>query len=414
MILDLHRQGLTVAAIARETGQDRKTVRKHIARGLVVPVYGPRAPRPTVVDPYKAYLRERVTAYPGLSARRLVREIREQGYAGCYAQVTEFLREIRPDDPAAFERRFETPPGQQAQVDFAFFKTVFTDEPSQERIVWLFSLVLGHSRKLCGQFVLHQDLQTLLRCHVAAFTELGGVPGEILYDQMKTAVQSDRSETTGIVYNATLLAFAEHYGFLPKACRPYRAKTKGKVERPFRYVRQDFFLARTFRNHADLNAQYSAWLAEVANARRHATTDRIVEEHFTEEAPSLSALPAGPHTAVLKLDRRVTKDGLVSVGGNKYSVPDGPRRRTVEVHSLTDEIRILEDGRLVASHPVLQGRGGRRIAADHRTGPPPGNSRVDREPTGVPLQRAGETVPARDLAFYDAIGRALALMEARS
>jgi len=155
-------------------------------------------------------------------------------------------------------------------------------------------------------------------------------------------------------------------------------------------------------------------LADVANARRHATTDRIVDEHFAEEASSLGALPAGPHTAVLKLDRRVTKDGMVSVGGNKYSVPDGTRRRTVEVHSLSDEIRILEDGRLVASHPVLPGRGSRRVAADHRTGPPPGNSRVAREPAGEPLQRAGETVRRRDLAIYDAIGRALALMAAQS
>jgi transposase len=414
MILDLHRQGLTIAAIARETGQDRKTVRKYIARGLVAPVYGPREPRPTVLDPYKAYVRERLMAYPGLSSRRLHREIRDRGYTGCYAQVTAFVRELQPADPTGFERRFETPPGHQAQVDFAFFKTVFTDEPSQERIVWLFSMVLGHSRKLCGQFVLHQDLQTLLRCHVAAFNELGGVPQEILYDQMKTAVQSDQSAETGIVYNTTLLAFAEHYGFLPKACRPYRAKTKGKVERPFRYVRQDFFLARTFRNLEDLNAQYRQWLAEVANARRHATTDRVVDEHFAEEAQSLGALPAGPYTAVLKLDRRVTKDGMVSVGGNKYSVPDGTRRRTVEVHSLTEEIRILEGGRLIASHPVLEGRGGRRVAEGHRTGPPPGNSRVRREPIVVPLQRAGDTAPRRDLAVYDAIGRALALSEVPS
>jgi hypothetical protein len=124
-------------------------------------------------------------------------------------------------------------------------------------------------------------------------------------------------------------AFAEHYGFLPKACRPYRAKTKGKVERPYRYVREDFFLARSFRNLDDLNAQYGAWLAEVANARRHATTGRIVEAHFAEEAPSLGALPAGPYSDGLKLERRVSREGMVSVGGNQYSIPDTARRRAV-------------------------------------------------------------------------------------
>jgi len=105
-----------------------------------------------------------VTAYPDLTGSRLHREIRELGYGGCYTMVKDFLREVRPSAPAGFEVRFETPPGRQAQVDFAHFRTVFTDEPGVERVVWLFSLVLGHSRWLWGRFVPQQDLQTLLRC----------------------------------------------------------------------------------------------------------------------------------------------------------------------------------------------------------------------------------------------------------
>ena len=113
--------------------------------------------------------------------------------------------------------------------------------------------MLGHSRHIFARFVLHQDLQTLLRCHMAAFEAIGGVPLEILYDRMKTAVTGEDDEGH-IVYNRSLLALAQHYGFLPSACRPYRAKTKGKVERPFRYIREDFFLARSFRNLDDLNS----------------------------------------------------------------------------------------------------------------------------------------------------------------
>ena len=128
------------------------------------------------------------------------------------------------------------------------------------RIVWLFSLVLGYSRLLWARFVLHQDLQTVLRCHMAAFTAIGGVPIEILYDRMKTAVTGEDGHGH-IVYNRSLLALAQHYRFHPRACRPYRAKTKGKVERPFSYIRQDFFLARTFRNLEDLNTQLQDWLA---------------------------------------------------------------------------------------------------------------------------------------------------------
>jgi transposase len=128
MILDLHRQGLTVSAIARELGIDRKTVRKCIARGLQPPVYGPRKPRQRVIDPFVPYLRERVMAYPGLTGRRLWRELRERGYRGGYTAVTDQLRRLRPAPLAPFEVRFETPPGAQAQVDFAQFQVVFTDE----------------------------------------------------------------------------------------------------------------------------------------------------------------------------------------------------------------------------------------------------------------------------------------------
>jgi hypothetical protein len=260
-----------------------------------------------------------------------------------------------------------------------------------------------------ARFVDHQDLQTVLRCHAAAFEALGGVPAEILYDRMKTAVLGEVDEG-GIAYNRVLLECARHYGFMPKACRPYRAKTKGKVERPFRYVREDFFLAGQFRNLDDLNAQLRRWLDEVANVRTHATTGRVVAEHFAEERPSLKPLPAGPFTAVLRLERRVTREGMVSVGGNLYSVPDCTRKRAVEVHTLAEEVRIFEAGRLIASHPVLDGRGQRRIAEGHRQQPPPANSTTPRSRPPAPT-RPGEVVGRRPLAFYDAVGRRLARAE---
>jgi transposase len=406
MILDLHRQGLSVSAIARQLDRDRKTVRKYIERGLAAPAYGPRQARPSVVTPFAPYLRERIAAFPELTGSRLLREIKELGYAGGYTTVKEFLRTIRPRALQVFERRFETPAGKQAQVDFAFFRTVFTDQPGADRIIWLFSLVLGHSRMMWGRFVAHQDLQTVLRCHIAAFEALGGAPAEILYDRMKTAVLGEVDDQ-GIAYNRKLLDLAAHYRFLPKACAPYRAKTKGKVERPFRYVREDFFLGRSFRNLDDLNAQFRHWLDTVANPRRHATTGRIVHEHFAEEQPYLRALPAMPFAVVLTLDRRVTHEGMVSVGGNLYSVPDSTRRRVVEVHSLANEIRILEDDKLIATHPVLEGRGQRRVALGHRTASATGSSMTTPEML-PPIAPAGAVVVPRSLAFYDAVARRLA------
>ena len=409
MILELYRQGLSITAIARRTGRDPKTVRKYIDRGVEAPVYGPRSVgRPSKLASYMDFVRERVTAFPDLSAARLTREIRELGYVGAYTAVKRYLAAIRPENgPKLYEVRFETPPGVQAQADFARFVVDFTDDPGTSRIVWLFSLVLGHSRYVFARYVMHQDLQTLLRCHMQAFAALGGVPIEILYDRMKTAV-SGEDDQGHIVYNRALLALARHYRFQPRACRPYRAKTKGKVERPFSYIRQDFFLGRSFRNLDDLNTQLIDWLDTVANIRIHGTTQRVVAEAFDAEQPELQRLPEHSFEAVLKLERRVSHDGFVAVGGNYYSVPDRTRR-IVEVQQLPDLIRILDLGTVVAEHPVLEGRKQYRIDRSHRTGGV--TKRRTGVAAGVSIGRVGDHVPLRSLAIYQAIGVQLAIGE---
>jgi transposase len=397
LIQDLKRQGLGVSAIARQTGLDRKTVRKYLARGLEAPAYKPRAPRARIVEPFEGYLRERLSAFPDLTAKRLMREIRERGYEGGYTSVKDFVRQTRPAKQAQFERRFETPPGKQAQVDFAEFSTVFTDEPGVVRKVWLFSMVLGHSRWLWGRFCASQNLQTVMRCHVAAFGAMGGAPEEVLYDRMKTAVIGESSDGV-VTYNTSLVSLLGHYGAAPRACQPYRAKTKGKVERPFRYIRQDFFLGRAFRNLDDLNAQFDAWRTEIANPRVHATTGHEVDEAFAEERPALRPLPAIAYSAVLTIERRVSKEGMISVGGNLYSVPDTTRRRTLEVQHHVTELRIFEDGALIASHPVIEGKNRRRVDPAHRKAPP---ARASKPPTPI-------GVGHRPLDFYGAVGRRLA------
>ena len=278
MILDLHRQGLKVAVIARQVGVDRKTVRKYIARGLEPPGYGPRQPRARTIDKHVAYLRSRLEEYPGLTAQRLLREIAGRGYAGGYSMVRDEVRALRPTGGGkGFAVRFETLPGEQAQVDFAQFRVGFTAEPGVVHIVWLFSIVLGYSRLIWGRFAHRQTMQTVLACHKAAFEAFGGVPRQILYDRMKTAVSGEDADGQ-VVYNRTLGELAHHYGFLPKACRPYRPETKGKVERPFRYIREDFFLGGVFRDLDDLNRQFKGWLGDVANPRLHATTGRVVTD----------------------------------------------------------------------------------------------------------------------------------------
>ena len=414
MILDLHRQGLSPTAIARQLGIDRKTVRKYIARGMDPPNYRAQPRRPRRTDDFLPYLRERLAVYPGLSAARLLRELRERGFGGGYTAVKRAVQEIRPERERRFEVRFETPPGEQAQVDFARFEVVFADEPGTRRVVWLFSMVLGFSRLIWARFVVHQDLQSVLRCHLAAFAAIGGAPREILYDRMKTAVIGEDADGL-VVYNRSLIDLARHFGFHPRACRPYRAKTKGKVERPFSYIRQDFFLARNFRHLDDLNAQLGDWLATVANVRVHGTTQKVVAEAFAAEQPELQALPATPFDALIKLERRVSHDGLVSIGGNYYSVPDRTRR-IVEVQQLPDVIRILDQNRIVAVHPVLEGRRRTRVAPDHRQGGQrqAGGRGLRSRGSDLVVGRTGDHIPRRSLEFYQAVGDRIAVSEGRS
>jgi len=208
--------------------------------------------------------------------------------------------------------------------------------------VWLFSLVLGFSRLIWARFVVHQDLPAVLRCHASAFEALGGVPREVLNDRMKTAVIGE-GETGGIVYNRALVDLARHYGFHPRACKPYRAKTKGKVERPFRYIREDFFLARSFCNHDDLNAQLRRWLDTVANPRAHATTRRVVNEAFAEERAALRPLPLAPFRSVLKLERRISREGMVRhktiLQTDRHRASAGPRKEGAVGAPLTKDRR---------------------------------------------------------------------------
>jgi hypothetical protein len=281
----------------------------------------------------------------------------------------------------------------------------FTEQPGVQHRVWLFAMVLGHSRYLWGQYVLHQDLGTVLRCHMLAFEHFGGTPHEILYDRMKTAVLGEATDDTGIVYNDKLIGLGAHYGFKPRACKAYRAKTKGKIERPFRYVRANFFLARSFANLEDLNRQLRAWLDTVANARLHGSTGRVVAEHFAAERGSLKSLPTGRFDAVLRTERRVSHEGMVSVGGNLYSVPDGTVKRVLEVETTADCVRIHDGHRLVAVHALLHGRRQRSLLPGHRqsrrsnTAPELRESHVVRHP--------GHSVVRRALEVYAAVAERL-------
>jgi transposase len=246
------------------------------------------------IDPYREIIIARLAAYPKLSATRLHDEIRAAGYTGGYTQVKEYVRQVRPKPPADPVVRFETPAGLQAQVDFAEFNL-----PWGKRFALL--VVLGYSRLLWLQFYPRQTMAVLMRGLEAAFTAFGGVPAELLFDQMKAVIIDDERASGGkLLENLEFARFAAHWGFRIRACRPYRARTKGKVERPVGYVRDSFFYGRTFLNDADLNAQALTWTTQKANARVHRTTQEVPRVRFErDERAMLKPLALHPYRSVI-------------------------------------------------------------------------------------------------------------------
>src|SRR5512133_1323960 len=290
-------EGSTQSAAARELGIHRKTLQRWIADGLldtdlevITARYGPRPPVPTKLDPVKPLIAERLAEYPKLSARRLFVECRAAGYTGGYTLLCDHVRTLRPPPVPAPVVRFETPPGHQAQVDFAYCRF-----PWGMRYALI--VVLGYSRLLWVRFYPRQDLRTLIYGLEACFAWWGGVPQELLFDQMKSVLtRDDRLTGGGLTHNLEFLRFTRHYEIAARVCRPYRAQTKGKVERPIRYLRENFLYGRTFLSDADLNAQAEHWLATVANVRVHGTTQVLPLVRFeNEERGVLRLLPLRPY-----------------------------------------------------------------------------------------------------------------------
>jgi transposase len=223
-INELKREGLSIQAISELTGYDRKTIRKYLLTPTSRPAYGPRPTSASKLEPFKAYLQERLQA--GVwNAQVLLRELRQRNYKGGYTILTDWLRPQREAASAVAVRRFETPPGKQAQVDWGHLGSLAQD--GEDHMLWGFAMTMCYSRRMMAEAATDQKLGTLLRMHESAFQQWGSVPEEILYDRMKT-VWTGTDERGEIVWNAVFLDFADHWrsrtGQLiqDKVCMPRR------------------------------------------------------------------------------------------------------------------------------------------------------------------------------------------------
>ena len=299
--------GLSKTAIAQRLGVSRRVVHHWIATGQLgrdIDTARPRRypPRHTQLDPFIAIITARLATYPELSAVRLFEEVRAAGYPGGITQVREYVARVRPSPEPEPLVRFETAPGHQAQVDFAEFRL-----PWGKRYALV--VVLGYSRLLWLKFYPRQTLATVISGLEEAFAYFGGVPAEVLFDQMKAVIVEDQRADGGkLLENPEFLRFAAHWGFRIRACQPYRAKTKGKVERPIRYLRSNFVYGREFIGDADLDAQRLAWLDGVANVRTHRTTQCVPRMRFeAEEREQLQPLATRAYRPLVLPVERTTR-----------------------------------------------------------------------------------------------------------
>jgi len=394
-------RGQSISAIARELELDRKTVRSCLKQESWQPYR--RLPASSVLDEHRAWLVERAPQV-NFSARILWQELRAQrGFTGSYVIVRRAVVPLRlaASVAALTQCRFETGPGEQAQCDWGQITVPLGGVRTE---IHVFVMTLGYSRRGFALGFLRERMADLLAAHEAAFAHFGGRCEFLLYDRMRTVVLGTSEGRPRL--NPTFANFAGHWSFTPRLCQPYRAQTKGKVESGVKYVKRNFVPGRVFRDLEDFNAQLATWQLEVADLRVHGTTHQRPIDRFVDEARALA--PTAGHPSFLEAmvrERAVADDWLVSIDGNRYSVPFMLIGKKVQVVRQGGSWVIRHRGAVVAEHAVLAGRGQLSVKPEHGPGAAARNVRQryskPRAMTVVGGVELTRQVEVRDLAVYD-------------
>ena len=380
-IYEMHGRGHSARGIARDLGLARNTVLRYLnSPEAMLPK--PRPPRGSKLDPYTEHIDRRLAE--GLeNCVVLLRELRTLGYQGSYTVLVEYARPRRRGRQPEATMRFETAPGEQAQVDWGSLP--YVGEDGKRRRVWVFVMTMGWSRACYVELVRRANTAAFIQCHANAFEYLGGVPRRCLYDNAKV-VTLGRDDDQRPVWNQRMLDFALRVGFEIRLCQPYRAQTKGKVESGVKYVRRNMWPSMRFTDDADLNRQGLEWCDVVANARVHGTTYRIPWEMLDEEQPHLGRLPDRATLApYLREDRKVARDGFLSWEDSRYGVHWKWVGRTVQVGQRRGTVEIWTGDERIAVHPRVQRSGQRFILPGQWEGLPRGDDRPRREAVAVQI-----------------------------
>lgn len=360
VIQSLHKRGVYQKDIAEEMQVHPKTVSRALKRSGA-PERN-QVPRGSKLDDYQEQI-DRLLSEEVWNARVILREIQAAGYAGGYTMLRAYIQPKRTLRSGRATVRFETEPGKQLQSDWG---EVWVEVAGERVKVHFIVNELGYSRRFHFWCAEREDAEHTYEGMIRSFEYLGGVTEEVLVDNQKSAVL-EASNSGQPKFNERFVDLALHYGFTPRACRPYRARTKGKDERMVGYIKQNFFVRyRAFESWAHLNQLAEKWLREEADQRLHGTVKEIVAERFEREAPHLQPLPPVRYDTSYFDYRRVAWDGYIEVRGNRYSLPPALVGQRVAVRiGLDGLLRVYHADQLVANHWLKSRSEGWSTLAEH-------------------------------------------------
>jgi transposase len=378
-------RGVYQKDLAQELGVHPKTISRALKRGG--PPSGKRpGAKGSKLDPYKPLVDEMLRDGVWNSVV-ILRELQARGYLGASSILRAYIHPKRALRESRVTVRFETTPGQQLQNDWG---ELYTTVGGEHRKVYVSVSTLGFSRRFFFWCAERSDAEHTYEGIIRAFEHFGGVTREVLVDNQKAAVISHRIGET-VRFNERFIDLAGQYGFAPKACRPCRARTKGKDERMVGYVKHHFFVRyRSFESLAHMNQLALEWLAQEADLRIHGTVKEVVRERFEREVPHLAPLPAVRYDTSYRERRHVHWDGYIDVRGNRYSVPAEFCGREVTVRiGLDGTLGVYaDDGKLTEHRLHGAGEGWSTVPAHH-----------------LALWQKSLSVERRDLAVYEEVAQ---------
>jgi transposase len=351
-IVMLHRKGLSQRKIAKKLGISRNTVKKYLEAPQFPESRRRARKRKSLLDPYRDNIKAWLEEDMDYKATWIYDRLSTMGFYGSYEIVKRKVSQIKAERQKIAYMRFETEPGYQGQVDFGEFQVERVDGSIKK--LYLFSMILGYSRKIYGELIDRCDLPTFLDCHIRAFEYFGGVPEELLYDRMRNVFIGKIAGRNK--FNDTLMGFALHYGFRPEVAPSYAAWVKGKVERPYSFIREGFWRGYGFVCLETANRDLQNWLAK-KEKRVHGTTHEVVLLRFAREKPHLKGLPPRAFDTSYRIYRKVHKDCTVRFESNSFVVPHTLVGKKLILRVKDGIMRIFSDDSLVVTYEIPASKG---------------------------------------------------------